>query len=174
MHGSREDCVTLQLIIAGQELAAFLDTGAKPSVIDLGTVKRLGLEEEIREESGRVYGLCKSPVQVKSSIEIPIQIGDEKPQVSRLQVLESEEPTLLLGRSFMRNFGSVLFDRDRSIIRLGDNWIEIYSTAAGGDPLFRAQTSVKEEKLESVAHISFGFGIDSGLSREKYTEMVEI
>ena len=161
--------MTLLLRIAGQEVAALLDTGAKPSVIDLGTVKRLGLEQDVREEPGRVYGLCKSPVQVRGSIEIPIQLGDGIPQVARLQVLESEEPTLLLGRSYMRNFGSVLFDWDR-----GKSWTEIYSTAVGGDPLFRAQIAVKEEKLTSVAHTSVGFDIDSGLSREKYTEIEEI
>ena len=72
------------------------------------------------------------------------------------------------------NFDSVLFDWDRGRIRLGENWIEIYSTAAGGDPLFRTQTAVKEKKLESVAQISFGFDIGTGLSREKYTEMEEI
>ena len=40
MHRTSEDCMTLQLRIAGQELTALLDSGAKPSVIDLGTVKR--------------------------------------------------------------------------------------------------------------------------------------
>ena len=143
-------------------------------MIDLGTVLEVGART--RRQRGTRPSLWT--VQVTSTSEGQHRnshtVRRWNLQVARLQVLESEEPTLLLGRSDMRNFGSVLFDWDRGKIRLGKSWIEIYSTAVGGDPLFRAQIAVKEEKLTSVAYTSVGFDIDSGLSREKYTEIEEI
>ena len=103
--------MTLELTVAGRKVAALMD--ARPSVVDFGTIKSLGLEKDIVEEPNEVYGLCKAPVKVKGHIEISIQVGRGEPRKTKLQVLESSEPIMLLGRAFMKDFGSVSFDWER-------------------------------------------------------------
>ena len=63
MSGS-EEAVTLKVMIEGQKVAAILDTGATPYVIDKGTADKLGLCRMSVHESSRVYGLCNNHVQV--------------------------------------------------------------------------------------------------------------
>ena len=43
-------------------------------------------------------------------LDVAIQIGALKPVIDRVQVLDSTEATLLLGRMFMGHFGPVTFD----------------------------------------------------------------
>ena len=52
-----EDTVTLKVKIAGKEVSAVLDTGAKPSVIDLKTLAQLGLSCYIQPAPSCVFGL---------------------------------------------------------------------------------------------------------------------
>ena len=59
-----EGAVALRVMIEGQEVAAILDTGATPCVIDKGTASSLKLDKRIIYEHGRVYGLCNNPIQV--------------------------------------------------------------------------------------------------------------
>ena len=174
VEDTSEDSVTLELMIGGRKVPALMDTGAKPSVIDFGTIQTLGLEEDIVEEPSRVYGLCKAPVQVKGYIEIPIQVGQHEPRMIRLQVLESNEPTLLLGRSFMKQFGTVLFDWKRGKIKLGEDWVDIIATSTGGTLLFRAQTAIRDEELEIVKESPNRLDIDKKLDEKNCEELKQL
>lgn len=104
-----EASVTIVLKVNGHTVAAILDTGAKPSVVDTLTIQRLGLENLVVPAKSRVYGLCNSPVQVTGYVEVPIQIVGEKPVHHRIHVIQQCEPTLLLGRQFMRLFSRAVF-----------------------------------------------------------------
>ena len=52
----KEEAVTVEVSIGGNKVAAVLDTGARPSIIDMGTLRRLGLEDEMIVIPGRVNG----------------------------------------------------------------------------------------------------------------------
>ena len=56
------------------------------------------------ESHSRVYGLCNNPMNVAGYLDVAIQIGTLEPVNDRVQVLDSTEPTLLLGRRFMGHF----------------------------------------------------------------------
>ena len=90
-----------------QEVKAMLDTGATPCMIDRGTVERLKLCRMIEHKSSKVYGLGNSPVRVLGYLLAEIKVGSRKPHLQKLQVLDSEEPTILLGRQFMKHMGTV-------------------------------------------------------------------
>ena len=62
--GDDEASVTIELKVNGHTVAAILDTGAKPSVVDTQTIQRLGLENLVVPAKSQVYGLCNSPVKV--------------------------------------------------------------------------------------------------------------
>ena len=157
-----EDSVTLAVNIEGKRVAALLDTGAKPLVIDRGTLCGLGLVSRMVTSPSRVFGLGKSGIRVQGHVDVTIQVPGAavEPVLTRVKVLDSEEPTLLLGREFLNRFGSVTFDWKNESIRLGSAWVPIKAAVTGGTPLFRAQTAIWEEQLAPVAVRSFSDSLE--------------
>ena len=112
----------------GSQLA-LLDTGAKVSVMDIGTMRELKLGHRLVSSQGQAFGVCNLPVRVIGYVDTSIKIINESPKWSRIQVLEGNGQALLLGRQFMQLFGC---------------WnakISILAKATGGDPLERAKTT---------------------------------
>ena len=145
-----EDAVTLNIRIQDQEVKAILDTGATPCVIDRGTIERLKLSRMIKPEPSKVYGQCNSPVRVLGHIMAEIRVRSHKPLLQKLQVLDSEEPTVLFGRQFMRHLSTISFDFQQSRIKIGEVW-EPYETAVyGATPLARVQVAKQDEELETT------------------------
>ena len=70
-----EDAVTLRIKIAGKEVPALLDTGAKPSVMDRKTLEQLGLSDHIQPTCSHVYGLGQAPVLVLGIADVKVRIG---------------------------------------------------------------------------------------------------
>ena len=127
----QEGSVTLEIRIEGKKKVPLLDTGARPSVIDIRTLAELGLEDKLVELPDQVFGLCKSLVEVKGHVDVEIQVAEEIPVVTRMKVLDSQEATILLGREFLRKFGSVTFDFEKGNIRLGRLCIPIKAAMMG-------------------------------------------
>ena len=144
---ANEDAVTLQVRIEGRKVRAILDTGATPCVIDKGTVERLKLGRRIEYEPSKVFGLCNSPVRVLGYIKAEIEVGSCKPLVQRLQVLDSEEPTVLLGRQLMQRLGTVSFDFNQGRVKIGDVWETYEATVHGATPLARAQVVRQRDRV---------------------------
>ena len=147
----REGAVTVQVRIGGKRLAAMLDTGASPCVMDSGTAKRTNLFEKMVPAPTDVYGLCNSPVPVLGYADAEIFMERGEPTVQRIQILQTEEPTLLLGRLFMQKLGRVEFDFERGRIKLGNYWTDIESTVEGTTTLARAQVMKQDEELDESA-----------------------
>ena len=143
-----EEAVTLKVMIEGQEVAAMLDTGATPCVIDKSTADNLGLCRRLVHERSKVYGLCNNAVQVLGHVMAAIKVGTLEPVIQKVQVLNSEEPTVLLGRQFMKRLGTVTLDFLHSRIKLGNVWEQYEATVQGATPLARAQVAKQEEELE--------------------------
>ena len=148
---AHEEAVTVEVKIGFHRVATMLNTGAKPSVIDLGTLRQLELEENLVPAKSNVYDLCNNPVKVNGYVGVTIQIGKLEPVVERMQVLDSEEATLLLGRRFMGHLGLVTFDWANSRVKIGHSWIDTQSSLSGATPLARARVAKQNESIEEVA-----------------------
>ena len=145
---NHEEAVTVEVKIGTHAVEAVLDTGARPSVIDIGTVRQLELEDRLVVAPSRVYGLCNNPVKVCGYLDVAIQIGALKPVIDRVQVLDSTEATLLLGRRFMGHFGPVTFDWANSRVKLGHAWVTARGLLSGATPLARALTAKQDKEDE--------------------------
>ena len=145
-----EEAVTVEVKIGYHTVDAVLDTGAKPSVIDIGTVRQLELEDRLVAAPSRVYGLCNNPVKVCGYLGIAIQIEALKPVIDRVQVLDSTEATLLLGRRFMGHFGPVTFDWANGRVKLGHTWVTAQSLLSGATPMARALTAKLDREDERI------------------------
>ena len=148
--GPGEDAVTIQVRVGHEEVCAMLDTGARPSVIDLNTAQNLGIDGDIIKVPSKVYGLCDSPVDVIGYVDAEICVGTRPPIVQRLQVLTSDNPVLILGRGFMRHFKEVAFDFERGRIKLGSGWEPVQAAISGSTPLARAESSVDQVREGSM------------------------
>ena len=144
--------MTIEVYIGPHKVEAMLDTGARPSVIDISTAHRLGLP--IIPAVRRVYSLCNNSVRVNGYVEAMVQVGGRSPVMERIEVLDSDEPTLLLGRRFMEQLGQVTFDWVNGRVRFGRSWITVHKTLSGATPLARARVAKQDEPV--VATISAG------------------
>ena len=168
-----EDSVTLKIDIAGNQVNAVLDTGAKPSVIDYKTLTGLGFRNNIKAMKSKVFGLCQNPVQVLGGVELEVKIDQEK-AAACFYFLDSEEPTLLLGREFMACFDRITFDFRNGRIRLGNVWNPIESTLTGGTPLFWARTAMSDTTIAAVGCRNKTFDINLELSSDEHKELTHL
>ena len=87
-----------------------LDSGARPSVLDLDTVRKLGLESSIHRCSSKIYGVGKNPIGMVGNISISVDMGDDQKLVHSFGILHEANPTRILGRDFLRRLGPTEFD----------------------------------------------------------------
>ena len=85
-----------------------LDTGAQSSVVDRITLERMNLAYSVRQD--QVYGVGKSPVPICGTLELEVDVGDRQRIFHRLEVLNTNIRTAILGRNFLANFSEVCFD----------------------------------------------------------------
>ena len=150
--------MTIGVRVKGQDISALLDTGAKPCVMDLGTLQRLGLELFSKISQAVHHGLCSNPVEVVAFVNLPLEIGGHELFVQRLQVLESYDTIFLLGRDFLCKNERVTFDWNGNRVRLGKHWVPVNSTLSGATPLVRAQTVQYMEKTGSTQYMDSSNG----------------
>ncbi|KAI6651110.1 hypothetical protein LOD99_5461 [Oopsacas minuta] len=91
-----------------------------------------------------------------SNVEAEMVMGKREPTFQRIQILDTDEPTLLLGRIFMQKLGSVEFDFKRGRIKLWKYWTDIENTVEGITPLTRAQIVKRDEELDECRKKSAG------------------
>ena len=65
------------MTVANTTVEMILDSGVGLSVIDLGTIRDLGLEKQINKRVDRVYGVGHNPVEIGNII-LDVDIGDIK------------------------------------------------------------------------------------------------
>ena len=138
----------IEVRIGQHKIAAMLDTGAKPSVMDIGTVRQLELEEMLVAAPSQVYGLCNNPVMVCGYAAVSIQVGTLEPVLERIQVLDRAEPTLVLGRRCMSKLRPVTFDWENSQVKISHSWITARSLLSGATPLARAMVAKQDGEAE--------------------------
>ena len=95
-------------------------------------------------------------MKVSGYLDVAIQIGAFKPVIDHVQVLDSTEATVLLGRRFMGHFGPATFDWANSRVKLGHAWVIAQSSLSGATPLARALTANLDKEDERICHEIFG------------------
>ena len=141
--------VLLPVKLANSPLEMILDSGAGPSVIDIGTIRELGLERQIHRRSGKVYGVGQRPVHLLGNITLEVDVGDEQVVRHTFGLLQDLNQTRILGRDWLRKFGSTEFDWDTQRVRLGPIWKDTRAILEGGDVLSRSRVAIAE--IESDA-----------------------
>ncbi|KAI6650042.1 Transposon Ty3-G Gag-Pol polyprotein [Oopsacas minuta] len=111
-----ERAASIVVRIGDSDIRALLDTGAKVNVMDVQTMRELGLTNRLRPVTGQVYGVGGAPVTVVGKMDVPIRVSNEEAHWTRVHVLEGEEQALLLGRQFLKSFGRVTFDWDEGLL----------------------------------------------------------
>ena len=129
------DClgVVLPVKINGKSVSALLDSGAGPSVMDLQTVRNLGLQEHMRSISNKIFGLTQEPVNVVGRLEVLLDLGDNQIVRHSFEVLSGVHNTCILGRDLLSKFGALEFDWLNHQIRVGDSWKSPHITIEGAD-----------------------------------------
>ena len=107
---SDEDSASIVVKERGRPIRALLNTGAKANVMDMQTMRELGVSHYLKSRIEQVYGAAGTPVAIVGTVEIPIELRNRETRWLQVHVLEGEEQALLLGRQFLRLFGRVTFD----------------------------------------------------------------
>ena len=110
---------------------AMLDTGSGASVLDLGTLQKIGLDAHVDKTSAKslINASCDK-MKILGSVHVKVTLPGSQPRDHVFQVLDSVTYTnILLGRDFMKKFGAVRFDFSSNIIELGTLAIKGLSTA---------------------------------------------
>ena len=107
----------------GSEMNTVLDTGAGPSLIDLGTLKHIGLQDKIKKrrvDDDDLVNASGHGMDIIGVVDIPVVIKGGKKITQEFKVLNSMSyPIVLLGRDFMQPFGTVKFDFKKKSVQLG-------------------------------------------------------
>ena len=134
-----EESASIIVKVRGLPVRALLDTGAKVNVMDIQTMRGLGVSHCLNPRGGQVYGVAGTPVAIVGTVEIPIELRNQDIRWVQVHVLEGEEQALLLGRQFLKFFGRVTLDWEAGTIMLGTSGFEIQEMVAGGNPISRAR-----------------------------------
>ena len=107
--------------VGGSTMIALLDSGAGPSVIGNSTLSSIADKGDTVEKSAtKICAVGNTEMSVEGSVNL-FDCGDPCYQI--FMVLSTEEPTLILGRDYLKKFNYVTFDWDAQRIQLGKNWL---------------------------------------------------
>ena len=110
---------------------AMLDTGSGASVLDLGTLQKIGLDAHVDKTSAKsLINASGDKMKILGSVHVKVTLPGSQPRDHVFQVLDSVTyANILLGRDFMKKFRAVRFDFSSNIIELGTLAIKGLSTA---------------------------------------------
>ena len=93
-------------------------------VIDIGTLEKVGLVQEITESNDRLVNASGEEMDIAGVVKIKVHIRGTKLVSHEFKVLNAKTySNVLLGRDFMKLFGSVTFNFASNRVRLGRIWI---------------------------------------------------
>ena len=102
-----------------------MDSGAGCSVIDIGTLENIGLVENITPCDDHLVNASGEKMDIAGVVKIDVQIRGTKSVKHEFKVLNAKTySNVLLGRDFMKLFGSVTFDFVSNKVRLGRIWMK--------------------------------------------------
>ena len=178
----REDAIQSGVIIRvsldGHSTQALLDSGAQPSVIDIRSLREIGSDYVSRRS--KVHGVCSTPVETVGEVSMRVDVGKGEVIRHKFTVLVSPEPTIILGRDFLKRYSSTEFDWGNHRVRLGSYWLNSEATITGSQALSRAElvaTTICETRNWVVwASPSLGWNINPAITPQQsglLTEFLE-
>ena len=87
----------LPVKLANIPLEMILNLRAGPSVIELATVRELGLEQRTHRRSGTIYGVGENPVHLLGNITIDVDVGDNQLVQHSYGMLQGTSQVRVLG-----------------------------------------------------------------------------
>ena len=150
-----ELAAALLVKLNGRSISALVDSGAGPSVIDIETVHNLGLEPELVNKPGRIFGLSKDPVKVVGTLELTLDLGNGQILDHAFEVLSGAQSTCILGRDLLAKFGVTEFNWENNRVHISEEWKDSQFTIEGGGPLMRAHMSRTMDLKESEPNYIF-------------------
>ncbi len=127
-----------------------METSSGCSIIDLGTLQNLGLDNAVGKNFPKtLINASGDTMKILGAFEIEVSLTGCPPCRHTLQVLDSvTHSNILLGRDFMHSYGSVQFDFTKNKIRLGSHSISGLSSNTTGVPL--CQSTVIPPRFEKI------------------------
>ena len=125
------------MTVANTTVEMILDSGVGLSVIDLGTIRDLGLEKQINKRVDRVYGVGHNPVEIGNII-LDVDIGDNQVTSHTFVVLHDNTKTRTFGKDLLKKFGSTEFNWNTYRVRLGMVWKDTRAVLGDCDALSRS------------------------------------
>ena len=109
-----------------------LDSGAECSVNDIGTVTKIELVSQINKMDFNLIDASGNQMNIIGTVTIEVELENLKPYIyiymHEFKVLDSKTyNNVLLGRDFMKRFGSVKFDFVKNKIQIGNVWLNSLS-----------------------------------------------
>ena len=132
------DSAFVKVKLNNVETLAMLDSGAQPSVLDIKFLETWGIPY-VRKVSS-VNGLASHSVKVCGESQVKVDLGNGLCLSHKFTVIVSDEPTVILGRDFLKRFEATLFDWRNHRVRLGPKWISTEASVKGGHSISRATT----------------------------------
>ena len=97
---------------------AIVDSGAYCSIISNDVLSKVG--EEILQTDKSLLDASGNYMNVRGKVTLPIKVNGIKVKLVEFYVVDSKRSCILLGRNFMKTFGSVTFDFRNSRVQLGE------------------------------------------------------
>ena len=135
----------------GTYVNAMLDSGAGCCIVDLGTLERIGLHNDIQRTSSLLINASGDKMDIMGVIKIPIRIGNLAPIMQEFKVLNTKTyRNILIGRDYMKLFDTITFDLKNNRVRLGDTWLKCISLIAKETVRLNKPTTVKARSEQVI------------------------
>ena len=105
------DSATVKVMLNNYRTNALIDSGARCSVIDLGSLSAIGMDKAIKNTEKRLFNASGNKMDILGVVDIEVKSDKISPIVQEFKVLNTRTySNILLGRDFMQQFGQVKFD----------------------------------------------------------------
>ena len=103
-----------------------MDSGAGASVIDIGTLKYIGLDKEVKKLSELDQPLINASgneMDILGVVNIPVTVDNGKVVQQEFKVLNSSHAIILMGQDYMSRYKRVTFDFVNNRVQLSKTWV---------------------------------------------------
>ena len=118
-------------------MSALIDSGAGQSVIDMETVRQLGLETQLASKKAEIFGLAQEPVQVVGTLNLTVDLGNGQLLNHAFEVLDGALNPCILGCDLLAKFDATEFNCLNHRVRIAKIWKDSQFTIKAGEPLTR-------------------------------------
>ena len=112
----------IEIDLAALRVNTVINTGASCSLIDIGSLEKLGLAQLVNSINHRLINASGNDMNIMGSIDVEIRVNN-KSISHNMKVLNSRSyRNILLGRDFLMHFSSIQFDLHKTRIQLDSIW----------------------------------------------------